>query len=98
MAASITTTPPSPLIVKIRKIREKRGKIRKTWSMTKKKKRSSEIFAAKMEKFFRKNVILVGEKKFPSPQFAPGFRHWLETTRIYRPLMLDSPRNKNCNK
>src|SRR6218665_1134295 len=37
---------------KIRKIREKRGKIRKTWSMTKK--RSSEIFAAKMKIFSEK--------------------------------------------
>src|SRR6218665_3912816 len=33
--------------VKIRKIRQKRGKIRKTWSMTKK--WSSEIFAGEME-------------------------------------------------
>src|SRR6218665_3298443 len=34
---------------------EKKGKIRKTWSMTKK--RSSEIFAVKIEIFFQKNLI-----------------------------------------
>src|SRR6218665_1019072 len=51
--------------VKIRKIREKRGKILKTWSMTKK--RSSEIFAAKMDIFFRKIPHLGRRKIFPSP-------------------------------
>ena len=56
--------------VKIRKIRE-RGKIRKTWSMTKK--RSSEIFAAKMEIFSEKNVILVGEKIFRPPKLGARF-------------------------
>jgi len=40
-------------IVKIHKIWEKKGKIRKTWSMTK----ISEIFAVKMEFFSEKNVI-----------------------------------------
>jgi len=52
--------------VKIRKIREKRGKIRKTWSMSKN--RSSEKFAAKMGIFMKKNVILVREKCFRLPQ------------------------------
>ena len=42
-----------PNIVKIRKIWEKKGKIRKTWSMTKKK--SSEIFAVKLEIFPEKS-------------------------------------------
>src|SRR6218665_2444509 len=52
--------------VKIRKIREKRGKIRKTWSMTKK--RSLEIFAAKMGIFPEKSHLVGPRKKFPSPQ------------------------------
>src|SRR6218665_1531382 len=42
-------------IVNIRKIWEKEGKIRKIWSMTKKK--SSEIFAVKMDIFSEKDVI-----------------------------------------
>ena len=56
--------------VKIRKIKEKRGKIRKTWSMTKNKneKRSSEIFAAKLEIFSEKKRHLGRRKFFPSPQ------------------------------
>src|SRR6218665_3783885 len=58
---------------KVQKIREKRGNIRKTWSMTKK--RSSEILADKMEIFPEKIVILVCEQIFPSPpNSAPGFR------------------------
>ena len=46
---------------------EKKGKIRKTWSMTKK--RSSEILAVKMEIFHEKDghsEILVSEKNFRS--------------------------------
>src|SRR6218665_369602 len=59
--------------VKIRKIREKRGKIRKIWSMTLK--RSSEIFAAKMEIFLEKTSSW-SAKNFSVPQYsAPGFRH-----------------------
>src|SRR6218665_2035935 len=50
---------------KIRKIREKRGKIRKTWSMTEKKVR---IFGRENGNFFRKNVIWVREKFFRPPQ------------------------------
>src|SRR6218665_1185004 len=42
-------------IAKIGKIWEKQGKILKMWSMTKKK--SSEIFSAKLEIFTPKNVI-----------------------------------------
>jgi len=63
--------------VKIRKIREKRGNIRKTWSMTKKK--SSEIlnFCRQNGNFFRKNVILARENFVGPPNLAPGFRHWL---------------------
>ena len=41
-------------IVKIRKIWEKKWKIRKTWSMTREKKRSSEILAVKMGIFSQK--------------------------------------------
>src|SRR6218665_3050803 len=50
--------------VKIRKIREKRGKIRKSWSMTKK--RSSDFLAAK-------NVILVRENFFRPPKLGARF-------------------------
>src|SRR6218665_3679901 len=57
--------------VKIRKIREKRGKIRKTWSMTKR----TEIFAAKME-ILSEKVILVRKNFSVPPKSAPGFRHW----------------------
>ena len=46
-------------------------KILKTWSMTKK--RSSEIFAAKMEIFSERNVILVGEKFFRPPKLGARF-------------------------
>src|SRR6218665_959946 len=56
-------------IVKIRKIWEKKGKIRKTWSMTKK--MSSEILALKMEIFSQKNPSfgkLGARKNFSSPQ------------------------------
>jgi len=63
-------------IVKIRKIWEKKGKIRKTWSMTKK--RSSEIFAVKTGIFCGKNVIQKSwsAKKMSVPQnSAPGLRH-----------------------
>src|SRR6218665_2958744 len=61
--------------VKIRKIREKRGKIRKTWPMTKT--RSSEIFAGKMKLFQKKTTSWsVKNLSFP-PNSAPGFRHWL---------------------
>src|SRR6218665_3563147 len=56
---------------KIRKIREKRGKIRQTWSMTKK--RSSQIFAAKMGICSEKIVILVGEKNFRPPRLGARF-------------------------
>jgi len=48
---------------------EKKGKIRKTWSMTKK--RSSEILAVEMEIFPEKDghsEILVSEKNFRPPQ------------------------------
>src|SRR6218665_2588454 len=64
-------------ILKIRNIREKKGKIRKIWSMTKKK--SSEIFAVKMEFFSEKNVIQKSwsAKNFSvPPNSAPGLRHW----------------------
>ena len=50
---------------KIRKTREKRGKIRRTWSMTKK--RSSEIFCAKMGIFLKKSSSW-SSKTFPYPQ------------------------------
>src|SRR6218665_1771368 len=47
--------------VKFRKIREKRGKIRKIWSITKK---GHQKFLPPKWKFFRKNLILVREKFF----------------------------------
>src|SRR6218665_2855580 len=56
-------------IANIGKIWEMKEKIRKIWSMTKRKK-SSEIFAAKNGKFSPKNVIQkswVRRKNFPSP-------------------------------
>src|SRR6218665_2411076 len=63
-------------IVNIRKIWEKKGKIRKTWSMTKK--RSSEILAVKME-FFQKKTSLqkswAAKKLSVPPNSAPGLRH-----------------------
>src|SRR6218665_4185078 len=73
-------------IVKIRKIWEKKGKIRKTWSITKKT-RSSEIFAVKMEIFSEKNTSfrnLGPRKSFPSPRnSAPGLLHWSESSSYY---------------
>jgi len=65
-------------IANIGKIWEKKGKIRKIWSMTKK--RSSEIFTAKMELFPPKNHSeILGPQKnfFRPPNLAPGLRHWL---------------------
>src|SRR6218665_1875785 len=56
---------------KVQKIREKRGNIRKTWSMTKK--RSSEICAAKME-FFKQNRHLGRRKNFSVPPPKLGAR------------------------
>ena len=56
-------------IVKIRKIWEKKEKIRKTWSMTK---RSSEIFVVKME-IFSKKVILFRENFFRPPILGARF-------------------------
>src|SRR6218665_3571224 len=56
-------------IVKKGKIWEKKGKIRKTWSMTKK--RSSEIFGRENGNFFRRkrhSEILIREKNFRPPQ------------------------------
>ena len=58
-------------IVNIRKMCEKKGKIRKTWLMTKK--RSSEIFAVKMEIFPEKDghsEILVREIFFRPPKLG----------------------------
>src|SRR6218665_3022814 len=58
-------------IVKIRKMCEKKGKIRKTWLMTKK--RSSEMFAVKMEIFPEKDghsEILVREIFFRPPKLG----------------------------
>src|SRR6218665_3223585 len=53
-------------IVKIRKIWEKKGKIRKTWLMNNK--RPSEIFALKMEIFSRrKNVV---QKSWSANKFS----------------------------
>jgi len=52
----------------------KKEKIRKTWSMTKKK-----ILAVKMDIFSEKNVI---QKSWPARNFSvppnsePGLRHW----------------------
>jgi len=51
--------------VKIRKIREKRGKIRKTWSMTKK--GHQKVLPLKWE-FFQKKSSSWSRKFFPSPQ------------------------------
>src|SRR6218665_1431413 len=69
--------------VKIRKIREKRGKIRKTWSMTKKK--VMRNFCRENGNFFRKKLFpkkrhLGPRKIFPSPQTrrqvsATGYAH-----------------------
>ena len=53
------------------------GKIRKSWSMTKK--RSSEILAVKMENLFLKNVIGL-RNFFPSPQNSGiGLRLWMDS-------------------
>src|SRR6218665_2369701 len=63
--------------VKIRKIWEKKGKIRKTRSTTKK--RSSEISTVKMEIFSEKNII---QKSWSVkilcvlPNSKPGLRRW----------------------
>src|SRR6218665_1816062 len=58
-------------IVKIWNIWEKRGNIRKTWSMTKEK---------VIRNFCRENgnfsEILVREKMFRPPNLAPGLRHY----------------------
>ena len=43
-------------------------KIRKTWSMTKK--RSSEILGVKIEIFLRKKVVLIREKFFGPPKLV----------------------------
>src|SRR6218665_594661 len=61
-------------IAKIRKIWEKKGKIRKNWSMTKKVIRN---VGRENGIFFKKNLILGPRKNFPSPQtrrqvFASG--------------------------
>jgi len=56
---------------------EKKGKIRKTWSMTKKK--VIRNFCVKMENFPEKDghsEILVREKFSRPPNSAPGLRHW----------------------
>src|SRR6218665_2290182 len=71
-------------IVKIRKIWEKKGKIRKTRSMTKKEKKS-EIFTLKVKMFFRKKTSFrnVGQRKILSvpPNSAPGLRHCIATSK-----------------
>src|SRR6218665_3640961 len=62
-------------IVEIRKIWEKKGKIRKIRSMTKK--RSSEIFALKREIFPEKTSFrnLGPQKKFRPPNSAADLRY-----------------------
>jgi len=72
-------------IVNIRKMWEKKGKIRRTKSMTKK--RSSEIFTLKMEIFPE-----IGPWKFflVPPNSAPG-RPWLHTIRFW----LAHPHSRN---
>src|SRR6218665_335394 len=64
-------------IVKTRKIWERKGKIRKTWSTTKS--RSSEMLGAKMKISFPKKTSFrnLGPRKIsPSPpNSAPGLRH-----------------------
>jgi len=60
-------------IVNIRKIWERKAKIRKTWSMTTKK-RSSEILAGKMGKNVVQKSWLAKKCSVP-PNSAPGLRH-----------------------
>src|SRR6218665_1791890 len=61
---------------KIRKIREKRGKIRKTWLMTKK---GHQKFLPLKWKFFQKKSSSWSAKNFSvPPNSAPGFRPWLQ--------------------
>src|SRR6218665_678998 len=77
-------------IVNIRKMWEKKGKIRRTRSMTKK--RSSEIFTLKMEIFPeigpRKNFLV-------PPTSAPGLRPWTSvwsmTPPVHRRRLWGSP-------
>jgi len=62
--------------VKIRRIWKKKGKIRKTWSMTKK--RSSEFLGVKTGNSFEKSVFQKSwsAKNFSvPPNSAPGLRH-----------------------
>src|SRR6218665_546431 len=56
--------------VKIRKIREKRGKLRKTWSMTKK---GHQKLLPLKGKFFQKKRHLGRRKIVPSPKLGARF-------------------------
>jgi len=71
-------------VVKIRKIREKKLKIRKTWSLTKKK--VIRNFGRENGNFFWRNrhsEILVHENFVHPPNSATGLRHWSECTEYH---------------